>query len=204
MRLVLASASPRRRILLEGLELAFEVRTADLDEEPLPEEQAEALAVRLAAEKAAAVARRGEVVIAADTVVAIDGTLLGKPVDPEDAARMLSLLSDRTHQVTTGVAVRVVADGEVREATTAVATDVRFVALDDPDIDWYVGTGEPMDKAGAYGLQGVGGHLIRSVSGSPTNVIGLPLAETIELAKRVGIDLRRFRRAPVSADRTHR
>jgi septum formation protein len=194
MRLVLASASPRRRTLLEGLTLDFEVRTADLDETPEPGETAENLAVRLAGEKAAAVIRPGEVAIAADTVVAVDGHLLGKPADPDDARRMLRLLSDRTHQVTTGVAVQVVADDEVRQATTAVITEVTFVALSDDDLEWYVATGAPFDKAGGYGLQGVGGHLIRAVTGSPTNVIGLPLAETLELAERVGVDLRRFRR----------
>jgi septum formation protein len=209
LTLVLASASPRRRILLEGLALDFEVRTADLDESPRPDETAAALAVRLAGEKAAAVVGPGEVAIAADTVVAIDGVLLGKPSDPDDARRMLGMLSDRTHQVTTGVAVHLHPSGRdgaggtrrdrAQTGTRAVVTDVRFVALSTDDIDWYVGTGEPLDKAGAYGLQGVGGHLIRSVQGSPTNVIGLPLAETIELAGSIGVDLRRFRRSSARA-----
>jgi septum formation protein len=201
VRLVLASASPRRRILLDGLDLDFEVRTADLDEAPRPGEQATALALRLAGEKAAAVARAGEVAIAADTVVALDGVLLGKPADPDEARRMLELLSDRTHEVTTGVAVRAVTGDGVRQGTVAVVTEVRFAPLRADDIDWYVATGEPMDKAGAYGLQGVGGHLIRSVAGSPTNVIGLPLAETIELAESVGVDLRQFRRSRSGRDR---
>lgn len=204
-RLVLASASPRRRILLDQLGLRFVVRSADVDETPAPGEPAAALAVRLATAKAAAVVGRDEVAIAADTVVAVDDELLGKPVDAEDARRMLRLLSGRTHQVTTGVAVHVrpgprpedapaARNPGERSATVAVVTDVSFVDLPPEDIDWYVGTGEPLDKAGAYGLQGVGGHLIRGIVGSPTNVIGLPLAETAELAASLGVDLARFRR----------
>lgn len=186
-RLVLASGSPRRQELLAGLGVAFTVRVADVDETPLPGEAVEPLVVRLAREKAAAVAEPGAVVLAADTMVSCEGRLLGKPVDAADATAMLRALSGRTHEVTTGVAVLA-----EREATTAVVSRVTFVDLSDEDIAWYLATGEPFDKAGAYGLQGIGARFVRSIDGSPTNVIGLPLAETVEALAAAGHPLATF------------
>lgn len=194
LRFVLASGSPRRRELLAGLGLTFEVRPADIDETPGPGEPAADLVARLAHEKAAAVAGPDELVLGADSVVELEGRVLGKPVDRDDAVGMLQSLSGRTHTVHTGVAFHL--DGGVAEARNAVAvvtTEVTFVDIPATDVAWYVGTGDPLDKAGAYGLQSIGGRLVRSIVGSPTNVMGLPLAETVDLAARLGVDLASFR-----------
>jgi septum formation protein len=176
-RVVLASASPRRAELLRSVGLEFEVRPADIDESVAPGEDPIAYVRRLSVEKAAAVARPGDLVIAADTTVEVDGVILGKPTDAADARRMLSLLSARTHRVHTGVTVR----SESSLDTIAVSTAVTFVTLDAATIDWYIGTGEPMDKAGGYALQGAGGALVERIDGSVSNVIGLPLSETLQL-----------------------
>jgi len=169
--LILASGSPRRLALLEELGLDPIVRPADIDETPRPDEAPARYVERLAIEKGAAVdANLDDTVISADTIVTIDGQLLGKPVDDADAARMLRQLSGRTHQVMTGVAVR--RGDEVRSFVEA--TTVHFDELSDADIGWYVGTGEPADKAGAYALQGRGGGFITRIEGSYDNVIGLP------------------------------
>jgi len=189
-RLVLASSSPRRQRLLEGMGLHFASVSPDIDETPRPGEAPRAYVERLARDKAAAVAAdEGDVVVAADTTVACDGEILGKPVDPADARRMLLLLSDRTHDVHTGVAVRTGG----RTATRVVTTFVTMVPIGEADIAWYVGTGEPLDKAGAYALQGSGGLLVRSVEGSSSNVVGLPLAELAELLAASGWPLERLR-----------
>jgi septum formation protein len=191
--LVLASASPRRRDLLTGLGLRFEVRVAAVDESPRPGEPPGVLVERLAgakAEAAAAVGGTDEVVIAADTVVVVDGDTLGKPVDAGDAARMLRHLGGRTHRVVTGVAVR--RDGAA--ATTVVSTDVTFTPLTEADIAWYVTTGEPLDKAGAYAIQGAGGLFVERIAGSYHNVVGLPLAQLESMCARMDIDLRSFAR----------
>lgn len=180
LKLVLASASPRRRELLAGAGLEFEVRPADIDETPHPAESPAAYVRRLSIEKSAAVARAGELVIAADTTVAIDGSILEKPVDVGDAARMLRLLSGRSHHAHTGVTVA----GHDALETTVVTTSVTFVDLTDEMIGWYVGTGEASDKAGAYGIQGAAAAFVRRVDGSVTNVIGLPLAETLQMLRR--------------------
>jgi septum formation protein len=192
LRLVLASASPRRRELLARLGLDPLIRPADLDETPRPEEDPHELVVRLASAKAAASLAHGtrqpgtpeEVVLAADTEVVLDGQVLGKPRDADDAARMLRRLSGRTHEVVTGVAVR--RGGTAR--TTRVTTEVRFRPLGDAEVAWYVATGEPDGKAGAYALQGAGAALVERIDGSDTNVIGLPLAETVTLLRQVGFD----------------
>lgn len=169
--LILASGSPRRRVLLEELGLDPIIRPADIDETPLPGEQAAPYVERLAREKGAAVdAEDGDVVISADTIVTIDGDLLGKPGDDEEAATMLRRLSGRTHQVMTGVAVRV--DGET--TSFVETTTVHFAELSDADINWYISTGEPADKAGAYAMQGRGGAFVTAIEGSYDNVIGLP------------------------------
>jgi septum formation protein len=184
--LVLASASPRRRELLSQLGLRFTVAAADLDETPLAGEAAEAYVLRLARAKARAVAERspGAWVLAADTTVALGPELLGKPQDAAEAREMLSRLSGRTHAVYTGVALAGRAD-----AATVVRTDVTFRTLSAREIAWYADTGEPLDKAGAYAVQGRGGFLVAAVNGSPTNVIGLPLGETLELLARAGAPL---------------
>jgi septum formation protein len=186
-RLVLASASPRRRELLARLGLDPVIRPADIDETPSPGEDPHDLVVRLAAAKAATSLARGDaqdLVLAADTEVVLDGQVLGKPRDRDDAARMLRRLAGRSHEVVTGVAVR--RCGTAR--TTRVTTEVRFRPLCDAEIAWYVATGEPEDKAGAYALQGAGAALVERIDGSDTNVIGLPLAETVTLLRQVGMD----------------
>jgi septum formation protein len=186
--LVLASASPRRRDLLRRLGLDPALRPVDLDETPHGDEPPHDLVVRLAAAKAAAGADRGEgdeVVLAADTEVVLDGTVLGKPVDDADAAAMLRRLNGRTHEVVTGLAVR---RGAIARLAT-VTTEVDFRHLTDDEIAWYVATGEPAGKAGGYALQGAGAALVAGIAGSDTNVIGLPLAETVALLREVGLDV---------------
>jgi septum formation protein len=185
--LVLASASPRRAELLARLGVSPERRPTDIDETPQQGEGPERLVARLASAKARAASRPGtdEVVLAADTIVALDGTVLGKPRDRGEASRMLSALSGRTHEVTSGIAVL---RGDTR-LIERVTTRVTFRRLDASEIAWYVATGEPADKAGAYGLQGAGAVLVSHLDGSDTNVIGLPLAATVALLRRVGLDL---------------
>jgi septum formation protein len=185
---VLASASPRRAQLLARLGVSPEIRPAGIDESPRPDEPAADLVARLAGAKAAAAAGAGagdEVVLAADTVVVLGGRVLGKPADRADAAEMLGDLSGRTHEVVTGLAVQRGAVCAVDRVTTAVT----FRRLTPAEIAWYLDTGEPDDKAGAYGLQGAGAVLVSAVAGSDTNVIGLPLAETVALLRDVGVDL---------------
>ena len=176
-RVVLASGSPRRKDLLRSVGLDPETRAPDIDEAVGLDESPTAYVHRLSVEKAAAVARSGEIVIAADTTVEIGGTILGKPVDLDDARRMLSTLSGATHLVHTGVTVQSTGQIDTRVVTTLVT----FVDLGPEAIEWYVGTGEPMDKAGGYAMQGAGGAFVRRIDGSVSNVIGLPLAETLEM-----------------------
>jgi septum formation protein len=192
MRLVLASRSPRRRELLASVGLHAEIRPGDTDESVHAGESADGYVRRLAREKALAVpASEGELVLAADTAVVLGSEILGKPRDAEDARRMLRALSGRTHVVATGVhGLAPGPAGEApREESLAVSSAVRFVTLSDERIDWYVSTGEPLDKAGAYAVQGAGGSLVRGVAGSVTNVVGLPLAETLALLRRLGLAL---------------
>jgi septum formation protein len=189
-RLVLASASPRRAELLARLGVSPEVRPAEVDETPRPGEAATDLVVRLAGAKATVSAAAGdgdEAVLAADTVVVVDGRALGKPTDDADAERMLRALSGRPHDVVTGLAVQ---RGTVA-AMDRVTTRVTFRRLTDAEIAWYLDTGEPRDKAGGYGLQGAGAVLVDRIEGSDTNVIGLPLTETVRLLRDVGLDLLR-------------
>ena len=148
---------------------------ADVDETPLPGESPLDLVRRLAVAKAAAV--DGDPVLAADTIVEVDGEILGKPVDAADARRMLRRLSGRSHRVHTGVAVRSGEQVEVEVVTTIVT----FVALTAESIDWYLATGEPFDKAGAYAIQGAGGVFVEAIRGSVSNVVGLPLATVARL-----------------------
>jgi septum formation protein len=191
--LVLASSSPRRQELLRGLGLEFSVVPADVDESRRRDEKAPDYVERVAHDKAmAVVAKLGTsaagnlVILAADTTVDVDGEILGKPADDTDGRRMLRLLSGRTHQVHTAVVAWRIAG--LQEAT--VTTDVTFVDLDEQAIDWYLATGEHRDKAGAYGMQGAAGALVERIDGSPTNVIGLPLAETVALLRACGVAFR--------------
>lgn len=183
--LTLASASPRRRELLGALGIGLEVRPAHTDETPRPGEAPADYARRVAREKARAV--DGELVLAADTTVAVDGALLGKPRDEADAARMLRSLSGRSHQVISAVCVRRPAVRLEFDAVTT--TEVEVAPLSEAVIAWYVGTGEPRDKAGAYAVQGLFGAFVRAVRGSVTGVIGLPLDETLGLLRRAGYPL---------------
>lgn len=186
-RLVLASASPRRSELLGLLELPFEVRAADIDETLAPEEHPSAYVERLAREKARALASSpGLFVLAADTSVVIDGAVLGKPGDDcQLGAAMLQRLSGRAHLVLTGVAV---AHHETIRSIV-VRTEVEMRPLQDEEIRWYVASGEGHDKAGGYAVQGRAGAFVTALRGSPTNVIGLPLAETAALLEAAGFPL---------------
>ena len=184
MRLTLASQSPRRRELLAALGFALEVRPAGADESVRPGEPARDYVLRVAREKARAVA--GELVLAADTAVVLDGEIRGKPADEEDARRMLRALSGRAHEVMTGVCVRA---GTGEERTAVVSSEVLLAPLDEARIGWYVATGEPMDKAGAYAVQGVAGAFVREVRGSVSNVVGLPLDEALALLAEAGLPM---------------
>lgn len=182
--LILASASPRRRELLALTGLAFTVDAPQVDEAcTLPPQEAVAEISRRKALEGAAM-HPGCVVLAADTLVAVDGVALGKPHDEDDAARMLHLLSGRWHQVYTGVCA-VAPDGAIHSAVDA--TDVRFAAMPEEVIRRYIATGEPLDKAGAYAVQGIAGLWIEELRGSHTNVIGLPLALTRQLLEACGL-----------------
>ena len=194
-RLILASASPRRSGLLEELGLVFEIAPPDIDESVLPGEPGPAYVERLARGKAAVMAAPAAVVVAADTTVDLDGELLGKPVDAEDAKRLIRAIAGTTHHVHTGVCVhRVTASGEVIIRSAVATTAVTIAPITEDWIEWYVGTGEPLDKAGAYGMQGPGAMFVAGIVGSPSNVVGLPLDLLARLAAEAGVDLLSFRR----------
>lgn len=183
--LVLASASPRRLDLLRLAGLEPLVCPADIDESRRPDEPAVAYVARLAREKArCAPVEPGTVVLAADTAVVLDAELLGKPGDAAEAVAMLRRLRGRAHRVSTGVAV-VPPGGGLAE--TVVTTEVVMAALSDAAIDAYVATGEPLDKAGAYGIQGRAAAFVERIDGSWTNVVGLPLVETLDLLRDAGV-----------------
>lgn len=180
---VLASASPRRLDLLRSVGLEPEVRPGDVEERRRPGEDPLAMVERLARDKRDAVARPGELVLAADTVVVLDGSVLGKPGTPEVAVDMLRRLSGRVHHVVTGVAV----SGPGGSTSTAVSTEVAWRTLSDEEVDAYVATGEPLDKAGGYGIQGGGADFVASLVGSRDNVVGLPVATALELLASVEV-----------------
>ncbi|MDL0432061.1 Maf family protein [Marinobacter sp. TBZ242] len=182
--IVLASASPRRAELLEQIGLSFLVRPADIDETPAVGEPAEHYVERLAREKALAGSAfgPGSVVIGSDTSVVLNGRILGKPATAEEAIGMLKELSGQTHQVMTAVAIACKGSCESR----LTVTDVRFRELFTGEIEAYVATGEPMDKAGSYGIQGRGGIFVEELRGSYSAVVGLPLHETAELLANAG------------------
>lgn len=184
--LVLASGSPRRKSLLSDLDVDFIVVPADVDESSLVGEDAKTYVARVATLKAHTVRESypNAVVLAADTTVDRDGEILAKPVDAADAASMLRSLSGREHFTHTAVCV---AHGDLVD-TVVVSTAVTFRCLATEEIDWYVRTGEPLDKAGAYGIQGRAAAFVSSISGSVSNVVGLPLAETIGLLRKAGVN----------------
>jgi septum formation protein len=177
-KLILASASPRRRELLAQAGYDFDVKPSSLTESRRPEEDAIRFATRLAREKAEAVYARHQpaIVLGADTVVVCDGEVMGKPADPADAERMLLLLAGRTHQVVTGVAVVWGSSSPPAIEVAAELTQVTMRTLSPEEVSRYVATGEPMDKAGAYAIQGYAGRWIPRISGCYFNVVGLPLA----------------------------
>jgi septum formation protein len=194
-RLILASASPRRRELLAQAGYVFEVQPAHVNEDLRPDEDPIAYVVRLARDKAQSVfaeissrspAPPQVVVLGADTTVALDSHILAKPEDAADAARMLRLLSGRTHRVITGVALATAKGTEV----AAEVTGVQFLTLSDEEIAAYVATGEPMDKAGAYGIQGLAAKWIPRVEGCYFNVVGLPLSLVATMLESASLELR--------------
>lgn len=194
MRVILASQSPRRRELLTLVGIDHEVQPADIDETPWHGEAPEPHTERLAREKAQSIATRtpDALVIAADTIVVIDGAILGKPTDTDHACAMLRRLSGRTHEVCTAMAVAI---GE-RVESQVVRVPVRFRALDDDTIAHYVATGEPMDKAGAYGIQGYGATIVEHIEGDFFAVMGLSLVTVVSLAARMGM---RYQFGPLHA-----
>ena len=190
MSLVLASSSPRRAELLARLDLEFTVVPAEVDETRRPDEAPGVYVERLAREKVAAVAMPDVTVIAADTAVVHRGRVLGKPAHPQEARAMLAGLQGADHEVFTGVAVA--NDGETASAVDV--TEVKMLPMTEDEIYGYVETGEPMDKAGAYGLQGKGGVFVESISGSPFTVIGLPIHLIPRLMRKVGVAPEHFAR----------
>ena len=184
-RVVLASASPRRRDLLKLIGIAHEVRPANIDETMRPREAPRRYAERLAREKASAIATRDPdlITIGADTVVVINRKVLGKPADAADAARMLRMLSGREHTVITAVAVS--RGRKLRSAIEEVR--VKFRRLRDDEIEAYIAMGEPMDKAGAYGIQGYGATIVERIEGDYFAVMGLPLVRLVGLMRDVGV-----------------
>jgi septum formation protein len=192
-RVILASASPRRRELLTLIGVTHEVRPADIDESHRSGELPAAYAERLAREKAAAIDAPDAVTIGSDTIVVVDGDILGKPRDAAQASEMLRRLSARSHIVMTGVAVR----WRERILSAVEQVDVTFRALSPHEIARYVGTGEPMDKAGAYGIQGYGATIVERVDGDYFAVMGLPLNRLTRLAAEIGL---RYDFGPLRAD----
>lgn len=185
MKMILASQSPRRRELLGKLGLEFTVSVPEVDESAFDGIHARELVKELSRQKAQAVeAGEEDLVIAADTVVALDGAVLGKPVSPAQAADMLRQLSGRQHEVFTGVTVRQGPHCVTEVETTLVA----FRPLTEQEISWYVATGEPMDKAGAYGIQGLGGLLVEGIRGDYANVVGLPVGRLYRMLLGFGVD----------------
>jgi septum formation protein len=194
MRLTLASASPRRLELLQRIGISPEVLAADIDESMLPGESPSEYVMRVAFDKAHRVRNLiaeaktdravDSVVMAADTAVVNVGQILGKPLDRSDAVATLESLSGRTHEVLTAV---VVIDLENVEQSVLARAAVTFATISRQEIEWYVSSGEPMDKAGSYALQGLGGVLVERIDGDPTAVIGLPLRDTVDLLRSAGL-----------------
>ena len=184
--IVLASASPRRSELLESAGIIFTVFPGDIDETPFAGEEPVAHVLRLAEGKASEVSTRiaGRFFIGADTIVLADKEIMGKPRDDSDAVRMLRKLSGQVHQVITGFAVLDRETGRVE--SKSISTDVTFKVLEDEEISVYVATGCPLDKAGAYAIQGGAAYMVERIDGSYTNVVGLPLCEVVETLRKMG------------------
>jgi septum formation protein len=190
MKLILASASPRRAEVLRAAGIAFEVLPTDVDESPQPNEEPGELVARLAEAKARSAAARAAssaspaILVGADTAVVADAKTLGKPASADDARRMLRLLSGRTHSVLTGLALVRLPGGESRREQET--TRVTFAPLTDREIEDYVASGEPFDKAGAYAIQGLGGRFVTRVEGCYFNVVGMPLARLYRMLREFG------------------
>jgi septum formation protein len=188
MRVILASSSPRRRELLSSVGIEFDVIPSHVPEEHQLGEAPEEYVARLSRDKARAIAAKypGQWVIAADTTVLFGDQLLEKPTDDADARRMLATIAGRTHIVYTGVTIE--HGGKKYRDTRVAESEVRMLPLTQEDIAWYVRTGESLDKAGAYAVQGIGAMFIESIHGSYTNVVGLPLALLFQMLRNAGID----------------
>ncbi|HZS07761.1 MAG TPA: Maf family protein [Blastocatellia bacterium] len=184
--LILASASPRRAELLRAAGITFEVRVADIDETQRPGEAARDYVIRLSREKAEAVARGDELVLGADTTVLIGDETAGKPQDAADAERMLRALSGTWHEVLTAVTLR----RGSRMISDVAVTRVKFAAMNDEEIRWYVASGEPFDKAGAYAIQGLASLFIERIEGSYSNVVGLPVQMVYRMSREMGVEIR--------------
>jgi septum formation protein len=182
---ILASSSPRRAELLRAAGIHFSIRAANIDETIKPNEPPGDYVLRLSREKACAVAKGDDLTLGADTIVVINGRIAGKPIDAQDAARMLRALSGQWHEVLTGVTLA--HGGQI--LSDIASTRVKFVELSDAEIDWYVSTGEPMDKAGAYAIQGHASLFIERIEGSYSNVVGLPAQLVYRMAERMGVNL---------------
>jgi septum formation protein len=187
VRLILASASPRRADLLREAGIDVEIRPADVDEIVRPGEPAQVYVRRVAEAKGRAVSEGapGQFVLAADTAVVVDNEILGKPAGPEDAARMLRMLSGRSHLVISGVCL--LKDGRPVAETEVEATVVEFAGLTPDEIAWYVGSGESIDKAGGYGIQGRASRFVTRIAGSYSNVVGLPIAVVYRMCTKAGL-----------------
>lgn len=186
-KIVLASSSPRRKELLQSVGIEFEVIAPTSDESLLDRERPEDYALRLSSQKALSVSKglnSNVLVIGADTIVVVDNEILGKPKDEEDAGVMLNKISDKTHHVLTAFSI-IKPEHEILH-THVVGTEVIVKTLEPQEIQGYIKTTEPMDKAGAYGIQGVGAFMIKGIRGSYTNVVGLPLVEVVEALKKLG------------------
>lgn len=181
--LILASASPRRAELLRAAGIDFIVRVADVDETQWPDEPPRDYVLRLSRAKAQAVAQADEVVLGADTTVVIKYAVAGKPIDAADARRMLRALSGEWHEVLT--AVTLVQGNQM--ASNVEVTRVKFASLSEAEIDWYVATAEPMDKAGAYGIQGYASRFVERIEGSYSNVVGLPVQLVYQMIAQFGL-----------------
>jgi septum formation protein len=183
--LILASASPRRQELLRSAGISFEIIPSEVDEEWGEGETPEDYVVRLARLKAVKVGEKHKTrwVLAADTIVVIDGKILGKPTNRREAEGMLEMLSDREHKVITGYCLLQTDSGKSRQGR--VVSRVRFKELSPEEIRWYLDTGEPFDKAGAYAIQGKAAFMVKEVQGSYTNVVGLPLCEVVEALREM-------------------
>lgn len=191
-RIILASASPRRREIMNQIGIRFEVMPS-VGEEVTTESAPDKVVCELSAQKAAEILEKTEgavVVLGADTIVAHNGRILGKPADAEDAKRMIASYAGDTHEVFTGVTVLVRdADGTMKKSSFAVRTGVRVRSMSKAEIDWYVTTKEPLDKAGAYGIQGKFAPFIEGIDGDYYNVVGFPIAAVISETRALGVDL---------------